>query len=333
MRAEGQGLATIVNRRLAPAPGPAPARGPGAALSSLTLLGWVSAIAAVGYLAISLRPILDLGGPSVWDWGEVGNRVLAALRPAAVVGMPAALELGVPGARRRTPWLMRGLVLLALEELARPAIRVAEQYVYEQIGPESMELAFGSPLGLALAMVSIGATLLAVGGAWALSDGLADAGARPRRVFLAVVVGIGLVLSLFAYLPAYGYFVEGATFDLALPRTWFNAVGVVLGFVEIWLWLVIGTRLVAGSAARLRPRRAWILGAIAGVTILVVRLGYPLLFIAQPDIPGLAFAAGVVASVPWLVLFLAFAAGLGRGRERRDERPRRLRLYVLNPTD
>ena len=51
--------------------------------------------------------------------------MLAALRPAAVVAMPAALELGVPGARRRTPWLMRGLVLLALEELARPAIRVA----------------------------------------------------------------------------------------------------------------------------------------------------------------------------------------------------------------
>jgi hypothetical protein len=110
-------------------------------------------------------------------------------------------------------------------------------------------------------------------------------------------------------------------------------VGVALGFVEIWLWLVIGARLVAGSAVRLRPRRAWILGAIAGVTILVVRLGYPLLFITQPDVPGLAEIAGVVASVPWIVLFLAFATGLGRGRERREERPPRLRLYVLNPTD
>ena len=297
------------------------------------MLGWVSVIAAVGYLVISLRPILDLGGPAVWDWGEVGNRVLAALRPAVVIGMPAALELGVPGARRRTPWLMRGLVLLALEELARPAIRVAQQYVYEQISPEALDPGFESPIGLALALVSIAATLLAIGGAWALSGGLADAGARPRRVTLAIVVGVGLVVSAFAYLPLSGFLVEGATFDFALPRTWFNVLSVAFGFVEIWLWLVIGTRLVAGSGLRLRPRRAWFLGAISGVTILVVRLGYPLLFITQPDVPGLVFATGVVASVPWIVLFLAFATGLGRGRERREERPRRLRLYVLNPAD
>lgn len=326
-------MATIINRRLAPAPGPAPARGPGAAFSSLTLVGWVSAVAAVLYLVIALRPILDLGGPTLWDWGEVGNRVLAAIRPAAVVGMPAALELGVPGARRRTPWLMRGLVLLALEELARPAIRTAQQFLFDQAGSDALASSLDSPLGLALSLVSIAATLLAVGGAWALSDGLADAGARPRRTILAVVVTVGMVVSVFAYLPAYGYFIEGATFDFTLPRTWFTAVGVALGFVEIWLWLVIGARLVAGSVFRLRPRRAWILGAIAGVTILVVRLGYPLLFITQPDVPGLAEIAGVVASMPWIVLFLAFATGLGRGRERREERPRRLRLYVLNPTD
>jgi hypothetical protein len=135
-----------------------------------------------------------------------------------------------------------------------------------------------------------------------------------------------------AYLPVSGFFGEGAA-PGDQPVFWFNLAGLLMGLAEIALWFAVGTRLAAGPTFRLRPRRAWLMGAVAGALILVARFAYPLLLMTRIQSLEVALVLGVGTSFGWIVLFLAFAAGLGRGRERREERPRRLRLYVLHPTD
>jgi hypothetical protein len=325
-------LATIVHRRLAPARGPAASRGPGAHLDSITWVGWLFALGAFAWLVYALRPLLQLGDIATWDWPTVGELVLRSARDAAIVAMPFALELGVPGARRRTPWLMRGLVLLALDQLSKPVLGYAREFAFTELDPGGNPFLYDTPLALALGLFTLATNLLTIGGAWALSDGLADAGSRPRPRLLAAVVILGTAISVVSYLPVSGFFGEGAV-PGDQPVFWFNLAGLLMGLVEIALWFAVGTRLATGPTFRLRPRRAWLLGATSGAVILVARFAYPLLLMTRIQNFELALALAVGTSVGWILLFLAFAAGLGRGRERREERPRRLRLYVLNPTD
>jgi hypothetical protein len=325
-------MPTIVHRRYARDAGPSATRGPGAGLDALTWVGWVSAAAAFGFVVFGLRSLLDLGDFRFWDWNQVATTVLTTLRDAAFVVLPAALELGVPGARRRTPWLMRGAVLLALEQVSRPALdAVRDQYF--TLVPDAFDLGFDTPAGLALMLVGLAVTLVGIAGAWALSDGLADAGARPRRWVLTGAVAAGLAVSLYAYLPVYGFFTEGAVFEIEKPLWWVNLAGLVLGFVDLALWLVVSVRLASGPVLRLRPRRAWLIGAAAGLGVLVLRFALPVIFVWGPSSPDLVWLLPFVSAGPWILLAVAFAAGLGRGRERREERPRRLRLFVLDPTD
>ena len=325
-------MATIVNRRLAPATGPAPARRPGASLDALTWVGWASGLAAFGFLVFGLRPLGELGDPRFWDWSQIGYTVLESVRNATVVALPAALEWGVPGARRRTPWLMRGVVLLALEQLARPVIDFARER-YIELVPDAFELGFDTPAGLALVLLSLGASVLGIAGAWALSDGLSDAGARPRRAIVVGVVAAGTALALYAYLPLYGFFTEGVVQETDKLLWWLNLGGLLLGFVDIALWLMVGVRLLAGLPFGLRPRRAWVLAAVAGACVIGQRLLASMLPLADLAASELNWGLRFVTDVSWVLLLLALAAGLGRGRERREERPRRLRLYILNPTD
>lgn len=325
-RSKGRDVASIVDRRLAP-PLPAVARGPGSALSSLTLIGWVSAVVAIGWLVNELRPLLEPGALDARQWEGIAGRVLTALGDAAVIGMPAALELGVPGARRRTPWLMRGLVLLALAQLARPAIAFVQDLA-TLLDPSFELFDYETPLGLAFGVVTVATGLLSVGGAWALSDGLFDAGARPRRVLMGVVAVTGTAATVVAFVPYLG-----DALDLAVPLGWLNLASLAISAAVIALWLVVATRLMAGFAPRLAPRRAWFLAAAAGLCLVVSRFGSAAQLLnggLAPVVSEVLFVVGVTA---WVLLFLAFATGLGRGRERRVGRPRRMRLYVLNPTD
>jgi len=326
-------LATIVHRRPATRRAPEAPRGPGGTFWSLTRVGWLFAVLGAGMFVWDMRFLLDLGGPVQWSWPAVLQAILGALRGAAVVAMPAALELGVPGARTRTRWLYRGLVLLALEQLARPVLSQLQQLAIDAIGTDAIQPSINQPISLALVMAALAVNLLALAGTWSLSDGLADAGARPRRPILVVVVAVTMAVTLAAYLPGFGFFQEGAVFDLSSLALWSNLLGLVVGLVEIALWAVVATRLVAGFLdRRLRPREAWMYGGLAGVLLLVVRIAYPVIVMAKVEGDGLTLALNAVAAGPWIFLFIAFTAGLGRGRERRAEPPRRVRLFVLNPT-
>ncbi len=325
-------MATIIHRRPAPARGAEPARGPGASLDALTPLGYASAVAAFGFLVFGLRPLADLGGTQLWNWGGVAEIVFNTLRNAAIVGLPAALEWGVPGARRVTPWLMRGTVLLALEQLAQPLLSAAQEFVSTQLEPNSQPFAYDTPLSLALGILRLSLNLLAIGGAWALADGLFDAGSRPRRGIVGGVVIAGMAVSAYAYLPLYGLWPGAQTpWPIDTPVFWMNLVGIAMGFLEIALWYVVGTRLVAGLAFRLRPRLGWGLGAVAGAASLAVRFAVPLMTLGQVQDPLAGQAVYVLATGLWIVLWVAFAAGLGRAREHHAGRVRLTRLYVRNP--
>jgi hypothetical protein len=322
-------LATIIHRRTARATGPEPARGPGARLDALTWIGWASAVAAFGFLVFGLRPLAEMGDVRSWNLGQAWELVRASLRDASIVFLPAALELGVPGARRRTPWLMRGTVLLALEQLAGPVLDWARNQ-YVELVPEAMEVGYDTPIGLALLLVTLGVTILGIAGAWALSDGLSDAGARPRRLIVTAVVALGTGLALAAYLPL--YFGEGASFGFGTAVGWINLGGLVVAFLDIAVWMLVGARLISGAFLRLRPRTAWFLALLSGLCLVAVQLAFPV-FTAWLPVPNeVLYAFGLVSSLGWIALALAFLAGLGRGRLRRDAPPRRMRLYVLNPT-
>ena len=75
------------------------------------------------------------------------------------------------------------------------------------------------------------------------------------------------------------------------------------------------------------------LAAAAGVCVIGQRLLASLLPLVDLVGSELSWGLRFVTDASWVLLLLAFAAGLGRGRERREERPRRMRLFVLNPTD
>lgn len=322
-------MATIIHRRRVRVAGPEPARGPGARLDTLTWVGWASLVAAFGFLVFGLRPLAEMGDVRSWNLGQAWDIVRGSLRDASIAFLPAALELGVPEARRRTPWLMRGTVLLALEQVAGPALDWARtQYV--ELVPEAMERGYDTPFGLALLMVTLGITILGIAGAWALSDGLADAGARPRRAILVLVVAVGTGLAIMAYVPS--YLVEGVLTDLGLVMVLATLAGLVLGLLDIAVWLLAATRLASGALLRLRPRTAWVLALVSGLSLIAVQFAMPV-FTAWIRVPTeIIYAIGAVSSLGWIALALAFVAGLGRGQARREGPPRRMRLFILNPT-
>jgi hypothetical protein len=121
--------------------------------------------------------------------------------------------------------------------------------------------------------------------------------------------------------------------DLGTAVGWVSVVALVLGFLDIAVWLLAGTRLAAGAFLRLRPRPAWLLALVPGLSLIVVQLVLPVLSAwIQAPIEVLT-VVGLVSWAGWIALALAFLAGLGRGRARRYGPPRRMRLFIVNPTD
>ncbi len=326
----GEGLATIVHRRPAAPFGPEAPRGPGGSFDSLTWVGYASLVAAFGFLVFGLRPIAELGDPRMWDLGNVFFIVVGSLRNAAVVALPAALEWGVPGARRLTPWLMRGTVLIALEPLLRTGLRSVQGWYLESQSGEDL-FGYDTPFGVALGLMALAISIVGMAGAWSLSDGLADAGGRLRRRLVVALVAVGTVAVLATYLPLFGYLEPGATIDFGSVLLWINLGALVIDLIDNAIWLMVAARLVAGFVAHVRPRVAWGLGAIAGCGMFVIRLLGPVLTLWVPT-GGYGYVLSLVGVASWVLLVVAFLAGLGRGRARRRVRPARLQLFVLNPS-
>src|SRR5690349_24831575 len=102
-------MTTIVHRRYLP---PREAAGPGARIASLTLVGWASLGFAVDLLMLGWAFVLHPGDPRSVSLGTMLINLLPATLAPAMVGLPAALEVGVPDARRRVPRLWLGALLL-----------------------------------------------------------------------------------------------------------------------------------------------------------------------------------------------------------------------------
>ncbi|HYO41579.1 MAG TPA: hypothetical protein VES19_00130 [Candidatus Limnocylindrales bacterium] len=328
-------MATIVHRRPAPALGPEAPRGPGGSFDSLTWVGYASLVAAFGFLVFGLRPLTEMGDMRMWDLGNVFSIVAASVRNAAVVVLPAALEWGVPGARRVTPWLVRGTVLIALEPLLRAGLRLVQGW-YIDLQPADVlydqdPFGYDTPFGAAIWLVGLAISIVGAAGAWSLSDGLADAGGRVRRRVIVALVTVGTLAVLATYVPYFGYLEPGATIDFGSIVLWMSLVGLGIDLVDNAIWLMVAARLIAGFVAHARPRAAWGLGALAASGMFLIRLLGPVLTLWFPT-GGYGYAFTAVSVLSWVLLVVAFLAGLGRGRVRRRPRPRRMRLFVLHPT-
>jgi hypothetical protein len=323
---EGERVATIVHRR----PMRVPARelrGPGASLSALSWVGWVSVVAAAAWFVLSMRPLLDTGDAQTWSWGGVARLAWSGLSDAVVIGLPAALEWGVPDARRRTPLLLRATVLLALQVVGGGALILARTWLAEAT---DLGLDFGSPVGLSLTMLQLGTVVIGIGGVWALSDGLIDAGARIGRRLLVAATVTGVILG--TWLVPFLLPLNELGAAVGQPLFWLNLASLFLYTVDTVLWCIVAVRLIVGFRVGQRPRRAWAIGMFAGVVSIAARLGSMLLVLGGLQDVWASVVAALLYGAPWILLLLALLAGLGRGRERRDAPPSRMHLFILNPT-
>jgi hypothetical protein len=224
--------------------------------------------------------------------------------------------------------MVRGTVWLALLLAARGALSLIQGWL---VDTADFQFDFESPVGLSLTLVQLGTVLIGIAGVWALSDGLIDAGSRIGRRLLAAAIAVGLILVTWI-VPFYAASAHNLGSALGQPLFWLNLVGLVLYLVDTVLWCIVAVRLMAGFGAHLRPGRAWVIGALAGAAMIAARAFSMLLNITGGRGDLLTVVAQLLDGAPWILLVLAFLAGLGRGRERRDAPPRRMRLFIRNPT-
>jgi hypothetical protein len=317
----------IVNRRRAARRRPEP-RGLDGVVACLSPVGWLSAGLAVVWVIAGLQPLTNPGVLGQAGFAALAMHVFRTMGDAAMVALPAALELGYPGVGRRNRRLRRGFVLLALAGVLRPVLGFAQTLIVNTMDPGSEQVFDpATALGLAFTLLSIASGLLLVGGLWATSDGLADAGASPRRLVVPLMAVAGAAVTVIAYLPYLG---QGL--DMTKVAGWVNLAALALSLLQIGLWIAVGVRLVYGGVMGLPPRPAWLAGLAAGVLILVLRFGSPAALAIQQDL-GLGPILSGIGSAMGILLLLAAIEGLGRGTRRRRIRPSLVCLYVLHPTD
>jgi hypothetical protein len=301
----------------------AKARRPLKAAQRLGPVGWVFAALAALWGLVALWPITQF---SAFDsLSDDALLVLRTLGDVATVALPAGLLLGFPGVRRRNPWLFRGVVLIALVHLLQPANRALQGWVLEQV-----DLSAGgfNPLYAAMTLVSLAIGVVYLAGVLALSDGLFDAGARPRRRVLVLIGGAAVALEVVLIAP-----VIAANGLSVFPNGLLDVASLLISFGISVAWYVVVARLVVGYTDGLVPRQAWALGAVAGALFLVVGLGSTLLLWAGQlwgASIGLGLLPSVALSAVWTLLFLACALGLGRGTDRAPGDRRRLPRYELS---
>lgn len=301
-------MARLVQRRVLTA-AEAAARKPIGPAARLGPVGLIFAAIAVLWLGNELRPLLAWGAFDQLNWGTDANLILRALGDAAMLALPAGLLLGFPSAGRRNRWLLRGVVLVALAQLARPALDAAQQWAFDGglYGPSGEAT---SPAGLAVTMLSVATGLLSLAGVWSTSDGLAAAGARPRRaaVIAIAAAAVGVQGAFIVRYVVNGEVNMLSSYGLDLLR-------IALSLAVIALWFVVAARLLVGAVAGLAPSRAWVVGGIAGGLLLAVQLASTVFqFLGSlGDFSSLVWTVmGIASSAVWVLLLAALAMGLGR---------------------
>lgn len=316
-------MAKIVHRRFVTrpaAPEPASTHAPDAALDNLTFIGWASAVFAISTLIVQLMPLTSDGALS--DANRL-TAIVTALRAAAAsaaIGLPAALELGLPGARHRTPWLYRGAVLLALAQLLVFGLGQLQRRVLTDADVADPS----SPLVLAFSIGALGAAILQVAGTWSFADGLADLGARPRRAFLVGLPVLAVAALLGGYIPSLIEYIPAGVEQNGVASVALVVLRAVVGTVQVALTVALGVRLIDGATRRLRPTRAWRVGAIAGASLVAssvlfavfVDLSWAIQVLRDASLfdllTPLTLLLRLTEMLGWVLLVSALAAGLGR---------------------
>jgi hypothetical protein len=314
-------MARVIHRRVLTKTA-AKARRPRKAAQRLGPTGWFFSVVAVLWAVVELWPITQFGAFD--SLSSDAQLVVRTLGDVAVVALPAGLLLGFPNARRGNPWLFRGVVLLALVQLVQPVLRALWGWVFEQV---DLSAAGFSPLFAAETMLSLAVAVVSLAAVWSLSDGLFDAGARPHRIVLVAVIGVAVALEIVIVVP-----IVVANGLEVFPNGALDMVSIVIGSAVAAAWYVVVMRLVVGFVVGLVPRRAWALGAGAGVLFIVETLAATVLLWtpqasgSSMDIRPLLLAA---SSAVWVLLFLALALGLGGSSIRRAGTRRRIPGYEL----
>jgi hypothetical protein len=325
-------MATRVHRRLLP-PRPATAGGPGATLlpllAPLSPIGWASAVLAIVWMAGHLWPSVANGSLDPNNDGAVSVNLVTTIGGAAVIAMPAALELGFPSVRRRNPWLLAGFCLFAVAQLAQAMIGFLRAWVVANLDPGTgSALDPGTSIGFALGLLGIAGTLIWIAGSVAVFRGLDDARARPPRLPV-LVLALAVAGSMgFLFLPYLG---SGS-------GTALSAASLACTLIFVALRVAIAVQLAWGAWRGLVPVVAWRLGGVAGLLVLAGHLANIAAF-AVARIGGENVDVGLATTLlnvtslsgagAWLVLVAACLAGLGRGTARRAARPRLLHRYEL----
>ena len=264
---------------------------------------------AIATLIVQLLPLTGSGALS--DANRINSIVIAlrAVAASAAIALPAALELGLPGARGRVPWLYRGVVLLALAQVLLFALGQVSQRVLAAADVSDPS----DGLVLVFSIGSLGAAILQVAGAWSTADGLGDLGARPRRAF---IVGLPLIAAAATIAGYYGIvipYMEQAVETGNLPSTVVPLLRLAVGIVVSALLVGVGVRLVDGGIRGLRPRRPWLTGWVAGACLIGSVFGEALLIAPLETLfLPLALLSLLLEMLGWVLLVSALAAGLGR---------------------
>jgi len=307
-------------------------KGPGGTigpiLAPLSAFGWLSIVATVAYVGFELSQ-----GLIVTDDEILWRGLLGLLGSACVVLLPAALELGFPGVRRRNHDLLLGVTLLAIAMAAQPASRalyhwaldVLNQGQYGWTGSTSLSDPTAQ-LMFATQLMGIARMVIALAGWLAIRRGLARAGAGPRG---RRVVGVALVAAVgnsLLYVAMTSYSVDlgdlGSTLFL-IANLLAVMVNTAIAFVEV----VVIVALVVGARDGLRPRSAWPLAG-AGASGLACGMALSAAWVAwlmlNPMEPGgtpvmiVSTLSGLLGNEAFHALLLAACfAGLGRGTDER----------------
>ena len=260
------------------------------------------AIAAVN-LFTALRSTMQV--PTI-EPASISFGVVTAIR--AVVGplLGVVLFARYRGAWRSLPALAFGLVLLSLDLLESAFSGVITGFL---LGASPDETDIFSP---AMTAYGVFRGLLGVFAILYIGVGLSIARRRERtrveRPLLAWLVALGVVASVLSVAAAIAISVEMTPVVLVQ-----FGLGIALSLASTIAWAYLAAVTVGGWVAREQPIRAWRLGALAVIILILTPLlttSFAALVVYAGGPSGLTWIVGFVDAAAWVILLVAFALGL-----------------------